>query len=139
MGRSSPLQRTGFEVRYVVIVVGMLLLMTRIVTLGFFDDIYIPRDYLPTPSALYVLSFLIVVYTDMQNSDTNEQAFFWLPPNHWPSGNSVVARPMLDSHDSVCRRPSFNHATSRYGRYHSSLSGPERTYPYPSRTRRVLR
>ncbi|CAE6521565.1 unnamed protein product [Rhizoctonia solani] len=44
------------------------------VTLGFFDDIYIPRDYLPVPSAF----------------DHNEQAFFWLPPHHWASGQGFV-------------------------------------------------
>ncbi|KAF8605847.1 hypothetical protein BDV93DRAFT_489885 [Ceratobasidium sp. AG-I] len=51
------------------------------VTLGFFDDIYIPRDYLPTPSAF----------------DANEQAFFWLPPNHWPSDEPPSTIQLLDT------------------------------------------
>ncbi|KAG8685057.1 DNA-directed RNA polymerase III subunit rpc25 [Ceratobasidium sp. 394] len=51
------------------------------VTLGFFDDIYIPRDYLPVPSAF----------------DLNEQAFFWLPPNHWPTDEPPSATHLLDT------------------------------------------
>ncbi|CAE6470773.1 unnamed protein product [Rhizoctonia solani] len=51
------------------------------VTLGFFDDIYIPRDYLPTPSAF----------------DHNEQAFFWLPPHHWASDEPPSTTQLLDT------------------------------------------
>ncbi|CEL61955.1 DNA-directed RNA polymerase III subunit C25 [Rhizoctonia solani AG-1 IB] len=51
------------------------------VTLGFFDDIYIPRDYLPIPSAF----------------DHNEQAFFWLPPNHWTSDEPPSTTQLLDT------------------------------------------
>ncbi|CAE6456929.1 unnamed protein product [Rhizoctonia solani] len=51
------------------------------VTLGFFDDIYIPRDYLPVPSAF----------------DHNEQAFFWLPPHHWTSDEPPSTTQLLDT------------------------------------------
>ena len=30
------------------------------VSLGFFDDIYIPREYLPYPSELYVISVRVL-------------------------------------------------------------------------------
>lgn len=37
--------------------------LTGVVSIGFFDDIYVPTIYLPHPSAF----------------DPNERAFFWLP------------------------------------------------------------
>lgn len=50
-------------------------------TLGFFDDIYVPIAYLPHPNALYVP--LPACFTPPPNvslpSDPNEPAHFWLP------------------------------------------------------------
>ncbi|KAJ7595970.1 polymerase III polypeptide H [Mycena floridula] len=47
------------------------------VTLGFFDDIYIPAVYLPQPSAF----------------DSTERAHFWVPEAEEPSNESLLATP----------------------------------------------
>ena len=56
------------------------------VTVGFFDDMYIPLHYLPQPSALYVASCLFrlpghehsLTNSTLLISDPNERAHFWL-------------------------------------------------------------
>lgn len=53
-----------------------------VVTLGFFDDIYVPRIYLPEPSSLSVLFhtvyLLVCTETLALCSDPNERAYFWV-------------------------------------------------------------
>ena len=65
------------------------------VSLGFFDDIYIPTAYLPQPSCLFVsravfisdllTRFFIFLFENLRlnnpSSDTSERAHFWLGPD----------------------------------------------------------
>jgi DNA-directed RNA polymerase III subunit RPC8 len=60
--------------------------LSRSVSVGFFDDIYIPVSYLPQPSALSVPPhFFFLVVSSFgpvcSNSDTAERAYFWLGPD----------------------------------------------------------
>ncbi|KIL62118.1 hypothetical protein M378DRAFT_129227, partial [Amanita muscaria Koide BX008] len=49
-------------------------------TLGFFDDIYIPSAYLPQPSAF----------------DPNERAHFWLPDSALTTAHEMLDTPLTD-------------------------------------------
>jgi len=49
-------------------------------TLGFFDDIYIPASYLPQPSAF----------------DSNERAHFWLPDSELTSTHEMLETPIAE-------------------------------------------
>lgn len=63
------------------------------VTVGFFDDMYVPLVYLPEPSVLYVTvvsapSSLPSTYR--MHSDPNERAHFWLPNSEATSSHELL-------------------------------------------------
>ena len=81
----------------------------------FFDDIYVPLTFLPTPSALYVSpshshntqpphNFFYFAKLKKQISDPNERSHFWLPsytppesdPDHVPSQHELLDSPISE-------------------------------------------
>jgi len=68
-----------------------------IVTIGFFDDLYIPTQYLPQPSALFVsstsLSFFLLIFSA---SDPNERAYFWIPDSTLSTPSELLDTPLSD-------------------------------------------
>lgn len=67
------------------------------VSVGFFDDIYVPLAYLPQPSALYVLqpSILSKLLTAAL-SDPNERAHFWLPDSEAKTPHELLESATAD-------------------------------------------
>ena len=76
-----------------------------LVSVGFFEDMWIPLVYLPQPCALYVSSppsfhiqlphrspFCVVAL----HSDPNERAYFWLPSSEATSTHELLDSPEAD-------------------------------------------
>lgn len=66
------------------------------VTVGFFDDIYIPTAYLPQPSALYVIQPLISTLLITYTSDPNERCHFWIPDSSLTSSTELLDTPVTE-------------------------------------------
>ena len=71
------------------------------VSIGFFDDIYIPVQYLPQPSALYVsISFPLHIFLHFPTfytiSDPNERAHFWIPDSPLTTVTELLETPLTD-------------------------------------------
>src|SRR5882757_6605020 len=68
------------------------------VTVGFFDDIYIPTAYLPQPSALYVLviqtSSIFKKNLNKSTSDPNERCHFWIPESTLTTSTELLDTPL---------------------------------------------
>jgi DNA-directed RNA polymerase III subunit RPC8 len=67
------------------------------VSVGFFDDIYVPLAYLPQPSALYVSWHCI--FSKLLTgafSDPNERAHFWLPDSEATTPHELLESPIAD-------------------------------------------
>ena len=78
-------------------------LMSQIfsVTVGFFDDMYIPTAFLPQPSALYVsisnLSIFIFSFLNHLNtSDPNERCHFWMSESTLTSSAELLDTPIAE-------------------------------------------
>lgn len=78
-------------------------LMSQIfsVTVGFFDDMYIPTAFLPQPSALYVsynLSFfpLLSFLNLLNTSDPNERCHFWMSESTLTSSAELLDTPVAE-------------------------------------------
>lgn len=65
-------------------------------TVGFFDDIYIPASYLPQPTALFVLPFSTCAGCSYPSSDPNERAHFWLPDSDLSSTHELLDTPVSE-------------------------------------------
>ncbi|KAJ7634181.1 RNA polymerase Rpb7 [Mycena polygramma] len=77
-------------------------------SLGFFDDIYVPVAYLPQPNALYVSLFnfhAMECTRRISVSDPNERAHFWLPESqlkpHELLDSPTVERMWIDKGEVV--------------------------------------
>ena len=67
------------------------------VSVGFFDDMYIPLTYLPQPSALYAPRFLYFFsLPSFIYSDPNERAHFWLPDSEATTTHELLESPTVD-------------------------------------------
>ena len=78
---------------------------TLLVSVGFFEDMWVPLVYLPQPCALYVflLHFLNKSITLLNflcgcnyYSDPNERAYFWLPSSEATSTHELLDSPEAD-------------------------------------------
>ena len=76
------------------------------VSVGFFEDMWIPLVHLPQPCALYVSIFSLFYFHFMTNStpptfyctaspssDPNERAYFWLPGSEATSTHELLDSP----------------------------------------------
>ncbi|KAG6329945.1 hypothetical protein ID866_9144 [Astraeus odoratus] len=60
-------------------------------SVGFFDDVYVPLAYLPQPSALSVKLRITNVASDLiHGSDPNERAHFWLPDSEATTAHELL-------------------------------------------------
>ena len=75
---------------------------TLLVSVGFFEDMWIPLVHLPQPCALYVflLHFPIqashIFSVVALYSDPNERAYFWLPSSEATSTHELLDSPEAD-------------------------------------------
>ena len=68
-----------------------------LVTVGFFDDLYIPTAFLPQPSALYVSSAsYFPVLNHLNNSDPNERCHFWIAESTLTSSTELLDTPVAE-------------------------------------------
>ena len=69
---------------------------TLLVSVGFFEDMWVPLVYLPQPCALYVFlpHFPNTSITPLKlYSDPNERAYFWLPSSEATSTHELLDSP----------------------------------------------
>jgi len=87
------------------------LIVFILVSVGFFDDMYIPVQYLPQPTALYVRFIhdqcVIFSYMTSPSSDPNERAYFWIPDSPLTTATELLDTPvssrMYIDKGEVCR------------------------------------
>lgn len=88
----------AFGVRFFICVNEVLIGRCFPVTVGFFDDIYIPTAYLPQPSALYVISYSFTVGPNrpLKTSDPNERCHFWIPDSTLTTSTELLDTPVAE-------------------------------------------
>ena len=68
-----------------------------LVTVGFFDDLYIPTAFLPQPSALYVSSAShFPILNHLNTSDPNERCHFWIAESTLTSSTELLDTPVSE-------------------------------------------